>query len=279
MKHLIIIAAVLIVSNAAPFTAAAGCGDPAIKPDTTRIVGGKEAKPHSWPWQAALFTRSVVWYQFCGGTLIAPQWILTAGHCFYKQTDTKKFKVLLGAHNKKQVESTQIEAFISEIHVNPDFVYGNGSGDICLLKLAQPVTYTDAISPICLPEKGEKLPDGTLGYVTGWGNTQSGGTSSNVLLQVGLPIVNQEKCEKEYLGSAPMHIDHTNICGGYDEGGKGSCQGDSGGPWVFQSANGTWTQEGVVSWGEGCAAPNYPSVFDRVSEMRDFIDKTMGGSL
>jgi len=62
---------------------AADCGNPVIKPDTSKIIGGTEAKPHSWPWMAAIFVQygSIDWYQFCGGSLIAAQWVMSAGHC------------------------------------------------------------------------------------------------------------------------------------------------------------------------------------------------------
>ncbi|XP_030242780.1 trypsin 3A1-like [Drosophila navojoa] len=62
------------------------------------------------------------------------------------------------------------------------------------------------------------------------------------------------------------------ICAGYSEGGKGSCKGDSGGPMV----NGNGVLVGVVSWGKPCALPNYPSVFARVSYVREWIRKHTG---
>ncbi|NXU00504.1 CTRC protein, partial [Buphagus erythrorhynchus] len=60
-----------------------GCGQPAVPPQlSSRVVGGVDAVAHSWPWQISLqYTQSGSWYHTCGGTLIAPQWVLTAAHC------------------------------------------------------------------------------------------------------------------------------------------------------------------------------------------------------
>ncbi|NWI07918.1 CTRC protein, partial [Tichodroma muraria] len=60
-----------------------GCGQPAVPPQlSSRVVGGEDAVAHSWPWQISLqYSRSGSWHHTCGGTLIAPQWVLTAAHC------------------------------------------------------------------------------------------------------------------------------------------------------------------------------------------------------
>jgi secreted trypsin-like serine protease len=257
------------MSMSLPGKARIDCGVPAIKPDTTRIVGGKEAKQHSWPWMAALFKNSFgSWYQFCGATLIHPEWVLTAGHCFYRETNVNNFKVKLGAHNKAQAESTQFEALVSEIHVHSEYNPSKTSHDMTLLKLKEPVNFTSEISPICVADTTDFVADGEMGWLTGWGTLSAGGSSSNVLMQVSVPVVKQEKCELEY----PGRIDDTMICGGFDEGGKDTCQGDSGGPWQFQKGT-TWTQFGITSWGRGCAQANYAGVYGRVTALREFINK------
>lgn len=61
------------------------CGAPVFRPRTEsedRMVGGQEAVPHSWPWQVSLSDAGYeVMGHFCGGALIASQWVLTAAHC------------------------------------------------------------------------------------------------------------------------------------------------------------------------------------------------------
>jgi len=266
--------------------AAADCGVPAIKPTNVgnatgntnegRIVGGVEANPHSWPWMAALLENGN--FQFCGGSLIAPTWIMTAGHCFAGETNPAKFTVLLGAHDNSKNEPTQKRVKIKKIFVNPKFSSTKLNNDITLLKLAEAVNYTDAISPVCLPAATDlDDPAGTNGVCTGWGSTREGGSTVKKLMQVVLPIVDHEVCKTEYAGFGGPKIDDTMICAGYKQGGKDSCQGDSGGPFVFYKNN-KWVQTGIVSWGKGCAEPNYAGVYGRVESFLDFIEKTMAAN-
>jgi len=249
------------------------CGKPAIQPNTAKIVGGTEAKPHSWPWMAALWTSSAFGdYQFCGGSLINDQWILTAGHCFYgNDKDPSKFTIYLGAHDDSTLESTQIRAKVKKIFVNPQYNPSTTTHDTTLLLLAEKVTFTDAISPVCVADLNAELAAGTPGWLAGWGSTREGGSTTSVLNQVSVPIVDHAKCVKEYSGAT---VDETMICGGYDQGGKDTCQGDSGGPYMF-NVGGQWTQYGITSWGYGCAEPNYAGVYGSVAAMRQFIDDTI----
>jgi len=263
--------------------AAAECGVPAYPPvdvggatGDSEIVGGEEAKPHSWPWQAALFMRESSWsgpkwFQFCGGSLIDSNWVMTAGHCFYKQYDTSNFKIKLGSQNDDTDESTEVTVGISKIIVHPQYNPTTTSHDITLLKLDRAVTFTNAISPVCLPAASDTVQDNQKGVVTGWGATIEGGNTVSNLRQVVVPIVNHGQCQRDYGNEI---VDDTMICAGYPDGGKDSCQGDSGGPFVFYTNN-RWVQQGIVSWGNGCAEPNYPGVYSRVAAYRDWIDQTM----
>ncbi|NXO63429.1 CTRC protein, partial [Phainopepla nitens] len=72
-----------------------GCGQPAVPPQLgSRVVGGEDAVAHSWPWQISLqYNRSASWHHTCGGTLIAPQWVLTAAHCI---SSSLTYRVVLG---------------------------------------------------------------------------------------------------------------------------------------------------------------------------------------
>lgn len=103
------------------------------------------------------------------------------------------------------------------------------------------------------------------------GATHNPDESSRQLRAAEVPIANQDYCNDRYNGIITSRM----ICAGYKAGGKDSCQGDSGGP-LSCVVDKVRQLVGVVSWGSGCAQPNYPGVYARVSEVRDWI-KTKSG--
>ncbi|GFY25708.1 serine protease filzig [Trichonephila clavipes] len=62
------------------------------------------------------------------------------------------------------------------------------------------------------------------------------------------------------------------VCAGYSNGGQDSCEGDSGGPLMVQREDKRWVLVGTVSHGIGCADPNLPGVYMRMSSYRPWID-------
>lgn len=93
----------------------------------------------------------------------------------------------------------------------------------------------------------------------------------NILRAVNLPIVNQDYCNSQYGGRITPQM----ICAGFQEGGKDTCFGDSGGPLTCQQ-NGEKQLVGIVSFGRGCARPNYPGVYVRLTAVRDWIQNRTG---
>jgi len=105
---------------------------------------------------------------------------------------------------------------------------------------------------------------------TGIGGTEG----SNVLRQVVLPIVSYQVC-KDKMASAGIRLTDNMLCAGYMEGGKASCSGDSGGPLVCKQGD-RWLQYGVVSFGKGCALPNFPGVYADVVNLLPWIEQNTG---
>ncbi|KAK7067876.1 Transmembrane protease serine 6 [Halocaridina rubra] len=235
-----------------------------------RIVGGNDATINEWPWQAALMYAGS--QQFCGGSLINDRYVLTAAHCI-EGLQASDMNVRLGEHRLSTTgETTHVTRSVSQIIGHAQYSPGDELNDIALLKLSSPVTVDQTVLPVCMPPPNPTYANQEA-TVTGWGTTSSGGSSSDTLKEVVVPVLSNTACQATNYGTA---IKDTMLCAG--EAGKDSCQGDSGGPLVFQDGGGNYDQIGVVSWGSGCASPGYPGVYTRVNKYLDWIkDNTADG--
>ncbi|XP_055021644.1 chymotrypsin-like elastase family member 2A [Boleophthalmus pectinirostris] len=245
-----------------------GCGRPAHPPVLSRVVGGKDVRPHSWPWQVSFQSGKYGhWSHSCGGTLISSQWVVTAAHCLL---DGYSYRVQLGKHSLEEEEDGSITLSVAKDIKHPKYHDHLSRNDIALLKLERPVTFSDTIQPACLPPAGAVLPDGAPCFVTGWGRLTTMGPGAVILQQALLPVVSFEICSQDDWWSFLLTRDM--VCAGGD-GVKGSCMGDSGGPLNCQGSDGSWEVHGVVSFGsgQGCNVVQKPSVFTRVSAYNAWI--------
>ncbi|XP_040211724.1 serine protease 33-like [Rana temporaria] len=260
------------------------CGSPSV---SSRIVGGTNALDGEWPWQVAVIDKELEGEYLCGGSLISPEWVMTAAHCIHKWIliDTcyvlfsfcspirvSNYKVYLGMHKLGVISNHTVVATVRNIIVNSNYTSDGYPGDIALLRLATPVNYTQYIMPICLPSSNTTFPCGTECWVTGWGTRSSGGNvvKNGILQEVMVPLIDRNTCQTYYNEGSYDRIQYDQICAGYKDGGKDSCQGDSGGPLVCK-VQGVWYQVGVVSWGIGCAEPKFPGVYTQVTAYQAWI--------
>lgn len=244
-----------------------GCG---VSPNSDKgshsqldIVGGSAVS-------SSLYTKyftsivSLRYYgsHFCGGTLIAPNKVLTAAHCladFSGSTIRNNVSVVLG--NISLNSSSGTEKFkVKSYTVDDRYDSWTTKYDIAILTLDGESKFppVEVNTETELPAVGEKT------YVAGWGSTKEGGGISSALKYTSVAIVSNEECKDAY-GS---NIYDGNICAFTAK--TDSCQGDSGGP-LYSYDGSKFTLVGIVSWGNGCARAGYPGVYTRVSEFPEYF--------
>ncbi|XP_063602924.1 trypsin-1-like [Penaeus indicus] len=235
----------------------------------TRIVGGTETEVNEYPWMAGLISNGNF---ICGGAVIADEWVLTAAHCAVIMDNNDA--VFLGDHDYSIASEANAYAIrVSQIVIHPRYNRNTLENDIALLKLSSKITWPsdNTVAPVCLPAAGESFSD-VSAIVTGWGAQSESGGYLPQLYEVTVSTLTNEECNARYDGGILDGM----ICAG--EGGKDSCQGDSGGPMIYND-NGPYVEIGIVSWGIGCARPNYPGVYVRVNNYLTWIDSYISSSV
>ncbi len=258
-----------------------------------QIVGGEEAEPGAWPWQVALIDPNWIgsdqhFYnaQFCGGSLVAEDWVLTAAHCVVDGVTgavsaPADINIVAGIHDLTAPEVGYQRRAVAGIIVHENYDSDTLDNDIALLRLAAPVQVgvtaggiTVSLISLVEPEVGSLA--GITSTVTGWGsNTYYQGPHPETLHQVDVPIITNAQCRTWWEEAGTPFADYITdnmLCAGYAEGSKNSCSGDSGGPLIVpEGAN--WRQAGIVSWGGAgtCSEPKKPGVHTRVANYRAWL--------
>ncbi|XP_015268089.1 PREDICTED: proproteinase E-like [Gekko japonicus] len=254
-----------------------GCGEPTYAP-LGRVVNGQDAVPYSWPWQVSLqYESNGEFHHTCGGTLIAPNWVMTAGHCI---SLSRRYKVVLGEYDRSNAEGSEqhIPVNSGDIFVHPGWNSNCVScgDDIALLKLSRDAVLNDKVQLGCLPPQGELLPNDYPCFISGWGRLYTGGPLPPKLQQALLPAVDHAHCTQPTWWGAT--VKETMVCAGGDT--RAGCNGDSGGPLNCQAADGRWYVHGVTSFVSswGCNTLRKPTVFTRVSAFNSWMEETISNN-
>ncbi len=253
-----------------------------------RIINGVASTVAEFPWIANIFVYSNLETGeggSCGGSLIHPSWILTAGHCFLN-ADGNAVDLNSATNTYVTLNSTMIEPVDAAglivkaekvvVHpsYNPSSSSNSNDNDIALLKLSEPV---NGVKTLALIEASQSdLDAGQIATIMGWGTTalDANGASinaSNSLLKVEQKIVSNSECLSVYSDG----ISDNMLCAGglTATDTRDSCQGDSGGPLVINS-NEKFVQIGITSFGgvnAACGEPGVPGVYTKVSRYKSFI--------
>jgi secreted trypsin-like serine protease len=262
-------------SSSSP-TSSLATNDEGIRGLGSRIIGGRVASPMRHPY----YTHLDIYYQsgsvyFCGGSLVAPDVILTAAHCIYS-TDDRVARITAKVNYTQDTGRRTGYEYVRKVAKQiqyPTYNTYKNTGDVALLVLDRAVTGVPLVKlngVSTVPIVGKSLT------VVGFGDTSNGnGVFPEYLLEVSVPAVSQQDCNdaNSYKGTIS---ETAMLCAGPTQGGRDSCGGDSGGPLVVSGASANDdVQVGVVSFGEGCALANLPGVYARVSTYLGWIQDTI----
>ncbi|GMT36380.1 hypothetical protein PFISCL1PPCAC_27677 [Pristionchus fissidentatus] len=253
-----------------------------------RVIGGNEVHVGKWPWQVMLVINTAVLNKttmeveqdanMCGGTVISDRFILTAAHCTPPQSVIQVYSGIIHG-NRYEADITE-KKLISAVEMtipHPEYNDTTDDNDIAILRLEEPLVFGHNVSPICLPNKDQSIPDDGQAVVVGFGETyrEDAGNwdlkDDERLRESAVTLIRPEICEDRRVNDTMNSV--TRICAG--SSGHGTAPGDSGGPLLMKEERGRWFQIGITSYGDNdeevLLQDDYPGVYTNVKAYCDWI--------
>ncbi|XP_060518005.1 trypsin delta-like [Cylas formicarius] len=244
--------------------------------NSLRVVGGTNSSAFQFPYQVAIFLHKHLdrGYSFCGGSVISPNYVLTAAQCFRKHT-ISTINLLFGARNVSNWEPGHYWITLrgSAAIVHEDYDLETRNNDIALIKLDEELQFDEAIQPVRLPENDNDDYVGKTGTIAGWGHYKEDEFGISPWMNfVNVTVMSNEEC-KTYDYDFDQLVTSNNLCSS-GEGVLSLCEGDYGGPLVIDGV-----QVGIMSWywdEQGTCFLSMPSVYANVAAYRSWIKEHSG---
>lgn len=249
-----------------------------------RIVNGTPTSIKAVPFHVHFQFHGATELSYCGGAILSHFWVMTAGHCVVNRENPKKYKVWVGTEKSPLFvrEVTPLNVSLVVLHPeyltpNPDYV---AFKDIALLRMSQPLKYSDKIQPIDLPLTNEETMF-SRAYIMGFGPFKNG-VSPRVLLSGRIDLKDTPRCRSKVQKLLPKSLFFKRsgfIC--HMKKIHEICKGDSGSPLVAIRDDGSYVAIGInsisnnIMCGPPVSSKNIFTLFTRVSTYRWWIRRTM----